>query len=139
MKKDVLITVKGSQGKSNDVIEMTTMGTCYEKKDKYYINYMDLSTDTEKGTKTTVKILPDRVMIMRFGAVSTQMLFEKGLLHDCPYDTPFGRFDMQISTREISFQREGKDLKIEVNYTIRMNDMPEEEAYFSLHARDVEM
>ena len=41
MKKDVLITIKGTQkiGNEKDVIEMVTTGRFYRKNQMYYISY----------------------------------------------------------------------------------------------------
>lgn len=137
MKRNIQITIKGIQGNTalEEVTEIKVMGTYYQREDKCYIHYTDTSTYTEGEIKTIVKILPSKVMITRSGAIHTQMIFEKGAVHTCPYETPFGSFDVHIHTKDISFKNEEKYLMLEVSYGLEMNNMPEEEAYFGLHGR----
>ena len=53
MKKDVLITIKGTQkvGGESDVIEMMTTGRFYRKNKLYYISYEETEATGYEGCK----------------------------------------------------------------------------------------
>lgn len=139
MKKNVLITIKGIQ---NDVlesekIEMMTTGTFYEKNGKYYINYIDTALDSEIETKTSVKISEKKVSITRFGGASTHMIFEEGISHFTPYETPFGIFEIRTHTNSIYFENQETSLKLEVEYFLEINKMSSGVTHFELSAREI--
>ena len=91
MKKDVLITIKGTQrvGGESDVIEMMTTGRFYRKNKLYYISY--------EGCRTTLKVGPnDKVTMTRFGPSRSQLIVEQGVRHQCQYDTGYGAMTIGV-------------------------------------------
>ena len=80
MKKDVLITLVGTQNNDGekDKIELITEGSMYKKGDAYYITYKESELTGMDGTTTTVKVQDKKVTILRFGTNNTQLIFEKG-------------------------------------------------------------
>ncbi|PKM94833.1 MAG: DUF1934 domain-containing protein [Firmicutes bacterium HGW-Firmicutes-1] len=139
MKKDVLITVKGIQGDvlDSEKIEMITTGSFYEKNDKYYIHYIDTALDSEVETKTSVKMNSNKVSITRFGATSTHMIFEEGVSHYAPYETPFGIFEIKTHTNKISLEKNETSLKLAVEYLLEINKRSSGVAYFELYAKEM--
>lgn len=139
MKKNVLITIKGMQGNmlDNDKIEMIVTGTLYEKDNKYYIQYIDTSLDSESETKTSVKIHNDKVSITRFGALSTHMIFEKDISHYTPYETPFGIFEIRTHTKNININKDEKSLQLSVEYFLDINKISSGAAFFELDAKEI--
>ncbi|PKM52610.1 MAG: DUF1934 domain-containing protein [Firmicutes bacterium HGW-Firmicutes-7] len=139
MKKDVLITIKGIQGDllDNEKIEMMTTGSFYEKNGKYYIHYIDTSLDSEVETKTSVKMNSKKVSITRFGATSTHMIFEEGISHYTPYETPFGIFEIKTHTNNIQLEKMETSLKLTVEYILEINKSSSGTACFELHAREI--
>lgn len=139
MKKDVLITIRGIQNDllDNEKIEMITTGSFYEKNGKYYINYIDTALDSEVETKTSVKISKNKVAITRFGGVGTHMIFEEGVSHYMPYETPFGIFEITTHTNNIYIDKQDTTLKLEVEYVLEINKMSSGTAHFELSAREI--
>lgn len=139
MKKDVLITIKGIQGNvlEDDEIEMMTTGFFYEKGDKFYIQYIDTALDTEQETKTSIKMNSERVSITRFGATNTHMIFEKGISHFSPYETPFGIFEIKTHTNDIQLEITDTDLRLAVEYILEIDKMSSGVAHFELTAREM--
>lgn len=139
MKKDVLITIKGIQGNllEDDTIEMMTTGSFYEKGDKFYIQYIDTALDIEQETKTSIKMNPEKVSITRFGATNTHMIFEKGISHFSPYETPFGVFEIKTHTNDIQLVMTDTDLKLEVEYILEIDKMSSGVAHFELIAKEM--
>lgn len=139
MKKNVLIKIKGIQSDllENEKIEMMTTGTYYEKNGSFYIHYMDTALDSEVETKTSVKISHNKVSITRFGGANTHMIFEEGVSHFTPYETPFGIFEIRTHTNSIQLDKKDTHLKLEVDYILEINKMSSGVSHFELCARDL--
>ena len=58
MKKDVYISIKGSQdyGSDKDAMEITTEGKFYDKDGKYYLSYVEGDFSGMEKCNTTLKI-----------------------------------------------------------------------------------
>ena len=70
MKKDVYISIKGSQqlDGDSDSLEMTTQGSFYNKNGKFYLSYNEGELAGLEKCRTTLKISPDgTVTMMRRG------------------------------------------------------------------------
>ncbi len=99
MKKDVLITIKGTQkvGGESDVIEMMTTGRFYRKNKLYYISYEETEATGYEGCRTTLKVGPnDKVTMTRFGSSRSQLIVEQGVRHQCQYDTGYGAMTIGV-------------------------------------------
>ena len=99
MKKDVLITIKGTQrvGGESDVIEMMTTGRFYRKNKLYYISYEETEATGYEGCRTTLKVGPnDKVTMTRFGPSRSQLIVEQGVRHQCQYDTGYGAMTIGV-------------------------------------------
>ncbi len=138
MKKEVLITIKGIQGDflEDEQIEMMTTGSFYDKGDKYYIQYIDRQLDTEQETKTSIKMNSERVTITRFGATNTHMIFEKGVSHFSPYETPFGIFEIKTHTQDIQLALCDTELRLTVEYILELDKMSQGLSRFELIAKE---
>ena len=105
MKKDVYISIKGSQdyGEDKDAMELTTAGKFYDKDGKYYLSYAEGDLSGMEKCNTTLKISPDGIVtMMRHGQTNTHMIFEKGKCHIGHYETPYGDFTISVTAKDIS-------------------------------------
>ena len=99
MKKDVLITIKGTQkvAGDEDVIEMMTTGRFYRKNKLYYISYEETEATGYAGCRTTLKVGPrDKVTMTRFGPSRSQLIVEQNVRHQCQYDTGYGAMTIGV-------------------------------------------
>ncbi len=84
---------------------------------------------TEEGNisaKNTnlLKIGQNFVHITKRGTVSSQMHFEPGKKHQSTYQTPYGSFDMAITTENVSVQESDKALLAKIEYFLSLNQCP---------------
>ncbi len=123
MKDNARITVKGNQNASSqdELIEMQTTGKWFTKDNKDYIFYNDTELIESVETKTRVTIDGNTVSIIRKGATNTHLVFEKGITHMIPYETPFGILDMVSSTKDIQVSRKLDSIELTVMYSLEMN------------------
>lgn len=142
MSKEVIISIKGTQGnplddENNEKIEMITTGERYEKNGKTYLHYIDSSLDSEQETKTSIKIEGDRIGITRFGATNTHMIFQKGISHFTPYETAFGIFEVSTYTEDIKLNMDAELLELEVIYTLEIDKRSMGKSSFHLVAKNL--
>ncbi len=140
MKKDVLITIKGTQyvEEENDSVELTTVGSMYRQNDVYYICY-DESEATGYGKgKTTLKVEGERrVTMRRMGAKSnSQLIIEKGARHQCAYDTEFGTLMLGVSGDEITSRLGDSGGHLKVRYTLDVNASTASENELSVDVKE---
>ncbi|MEG2700643.1 MAG: DUF1934 domain-containing protein, partial [Hungatella sp.] len=123
MTRDVLISISGEQmtdGETGD-IEMITTGDYFEKNGKHYIIYDEITDGIEGVTRNTIKVLPERMDIIKRGYGQTQMLFEKNKKHLTCYATPVGDLMIGINTNQILVEEQEDLLRIDVKYSLDIN------------------
>ena len=123
MTKDVLITISGVQmlDEEDMDVEMVTRGDYYQRNGKHYILYDEVMEGFEGTVRNVIKVSPESVDIIKQGAASTRMQFEKNKKNLSCYPTPLGDLMIGIQANRISID-EGQDhLKINVEYSLDIN------------------
>ena len=123
MIKDVVISMRSIQGCDQDdqyIIDFTTDGHYFRDGDAACFSYMETEVTGLEGTRTSVIVKPDHVVIDRDGIITSRMIFKEGEKNSFPYDTPFGTATLGVKTRHIrqSFNENGGEL--EVDYIVDM-------------------
>ncbi len=138
MKKDVYISIKGSQeidGES-DSTEMTTCGRFYNKDGKYYISYNEGEISGFEKCRTTIKVSPEgTVTMMRRGQTNTHMIFENGQRHIGHYETPYGDFTISVMTNSVNVSIDDKGGNIDIDYIMDINNVAQTHNGISLNVR----
>ena len=127
MKKDVIISIRGLQeqdGEAGDPITLVTPGRFYRKNDSYYISYEESELTGLAGTRTTLRVKPDYVKLVRTGLYPSELLFELGKRHMSLYHTDYGDLSIVVSTNHIrnTLTDDGGDL--DVQYTVEVANTP---------------
>lgn len=65
-------------GEEEDTVEMITPGTYYVKNGKQYLIYDESLDETGTPTHNTVKVMENRIEVMKRGLVESHMIFEPG-------------------------------------------------------------
>lgn len=124
MKQDVLITIKGIQrvDEDKDVVELMTTGSFYEKNGKFYIIYDESEATGFDGTRTTVKVEEDRCVTMtRSGRSRSQIIIERGVRHQCSYDTGYGSMTIGVWGDKIISELTNEGGELEFKYSLDLN------------------
>lgn len=125
MKKDVIISVKGSQisdDSDENVMELITEGKYYKKGDTYFITYKESEVTGMKGTTTTLKVAGNTVTLMRFGSVNSQFVFQRGQKHVSYYDTEYGAFTISVYTNQMEIKVDDNGGEIRVGYELEIDN-----------------
>ncbi len=118
MMKDVIISIKGSDGDS-DAIELTTDGRFGEKNGSYFLTY-DESAMLGVGTvRTCIYIKPDNsVVLQRTGSVDSRLIVEEGKRSICSYSTAEGNLLIGIFGEKVKTNLTPEGGDISMKYTI---------------------
>ena len=124
MKKDVLISIKGVQtvDGSQDTVELITTGSFYRKNETYYIIYQETAPSTFEGYKTTLKLEQDRkISMIRHGGEDSSLVIERGVRHQCCYDTGLGTMLIGVSGRHIENNITDEGGYVHFQYSLDVN------------------
>ncbi len=102
--KSVLVAVKSIQRDSDGedtVIELVSSGRYYEKNNIKYIVYDESEVTGMDGVKTTIKVYPQSIVLLRTGKVSMRHQYVLGQIHEAVYETPMGSLHMTVNTHEL--------------------------------------
>ena len=137
MDDNVRITVIGIQSDmiDNEQIELQTTGKWFKKAGKDHIVYTNHELVETGETRTRVSIDKSLVSIIRSGAVNTHLVFEEGISHVIPYETPFGILDMISSTKGIEKTETDSSLDLKVTYSLNINNSDMGESVFHIIAK----
>ena len=141
MKKDVIISIRGLQeqdGEAGDPLTLVTPGRYYRKNDSYYISYEESELTGLAGTRTTLRVKPDFVKLVRTGLYPSELQFELGKRHMSLYHTEYGDLSIVVSTNHIrnTLTDDGGDL--DVQYTVEVANTPVGVNHLSLTIKNAE-
>ena len=139
MKKDVIISIKGlqqSQGETQDPITLVTAGRYYRKNGSYYISYEETELTGLEGTRTTLRIKPNAVRLVRTGLYPSELVFEQGKRHMSLYSTPYGNMEIGVRARRLNSTLELTGGRLEIDYDIEINHMLAGQSLFRIDVRE---
>lgn len=125
MNKKVIISVRGSSNYIDEErgrLELVTEGKYYRKGDTYFITYKESEVTGMQGTTTTLKVANDVVTLMRFGAVNSQFIFQRGQKHISYYDTNYGAFTVGVYTSDMNINVDDSGGEIMVDYELEIDN-----------------
>ena len=105
-----------------DKVEFVTEGSLYEKSGKYYLKYTEMLGGDDKASKTTMKIENNKVTILRYGEVNTQMVLECGKKNMNYYETPCGSLLVGVTADTMSVNVGESRGEIKLNYDVEINN-----------------
>ena len=123
MLKDVLISISSTLGTGQDDedrLEFTTDGHYFYDGDVGCLSYMESEVTGMEGTRTSVMVSSDQVVVDRDGTINSRMVFREGLKDSFQYLTPYGAANFGIDTRRIRqcFNENGGSM--EIDYVVDM-------------------
>ncbi len=139
MKKDVLIEIKGvyRQDGQEDQVELLTEGSYYKRNGHYYIAYDESEATGFEGTHTVLKVEEDgKVTLIRSGGTRSQLIIQRGVRHQCHYDTGVGSMTIGISGDRVDSYLDDHGGRLEFAYSLDINTLLASENRVSIHVRE---
>lgn len=123
MMKDVVISINSIQNYGQgeeDSLEFTTDGYYMYDGDVGCLSYMESELTGMEGTRTSMMVFPERVVVDRDGNITSRMVFCEGEKNSFLYNTPYGTATMGISTKQIQQTLDENGGKVEIDYVVDM-------------------
>ena len=123
---DFLLDVKGVQkyhGQEPDVIEMTTEASLTGEEGILYLRYAESDLTGLKGTDTCFEIRRDKVILRRTGAVTSEMVFVPGEVHQSLYNTEEGALMITVRTTAVEDEMTLRGGSLHVSYDITIEGL----------------
>ncbi len=124
MAKNVIISIDTTYiygPDEEETIEFTTDGVYLFENNIGYISYYETQVTGMEGTRTSICIMPDSVVVDREGSISSQMIFKEGEKSSFVYDTPYGTATMGMDTRRIRHCMEEDGGELIIDYLIEID------------------
>ncbi|MCV9885772.1 DUF1934 domain-containing protein [Metabacillus halosaccharovorans] len=116
----VLSEIRKEHEQDKETIEMNTTGEQFLKGNTVYLRYDE---QHELGSvKTTVKIAPEEVMVMRSGAVTMKQRFIQGQKTMTDYATPFGKLQLEINTNSLTIDKTELEDRLVILYDLQIDE-----------------
>lgn len=140
MLRNVIIDIKSIHsydGSDTSDIEFTTEGHYTYDDDVGCITYLESEVTGMEGTRTSVFVMPDQIVVDRDGNVTSRMVFKEGEKNQFLYQTPYGKAVMGIDTRAInqSFGVDGG--RAEIDYVVDVEHTVFTKNKFTISVKDV--
>lgn len=122
MTKDIILTISGlhaSDGETDEPVELISPGQYFLKNGKHYILFDEVMEGVEGIIKSTIKFTEDRVELLRNGAASARMIFQKDQEHMTIYQTPMGPLSMSVYTEDILTEVGEEQMNLEIHYSLK--------------------
>ena len=100
---------------------MVAVGHRYFRNDIHYITYHETALTGMEGVTTLLKVLPDRVVLVRMGTVEQKLEFASGETCEGPYITSFGRFSMGVRTHALEATLTDRTGQIDICYDLTLD------------------
>ena len=123
MMKDVVIsirTVHAVDMEDEDYLDFTTDGLYTYDGEAGCLSYLETEVTGMEGTRTSVIVMPDQVVVDRDGMITSRMIFKEGEKSSFLYNTPYGTATMNINTRRISHSLDEHGGSVEIDYVMDM-------------------
>ena len=117
MSKKAIISICSTQDiGEKEKIEVVTVGEFSINGDEFIATYDETEISGMEGTKTTLKIKGNKVVLHREGTTSTKMEFQKNNTQVALYNTPYGMLELKTSTKELDLDDDEKGGNISIKY-----------------------
>ncbi len=122
MKNEVEVLIRGSQHYGDDRDEepliLRTGGVYRNVAGRHHVRYDEVIDGTTETTRNHVAISDRRVEVHKTGEVTTDMIFEEGMLHKTNYQTKFGTLTMYMKTKKLTVRERDDSVHATIYYTL---------------------
>ena len=140
MMKDVMISINSTfsfdEGEEQRM-EFTTDGYYFYEDDVGCLSYEETDVTGLTGTRTSLFVMPDQVVVDREGTVTSRMVFKEGLKSAFQYATPFGNATMGINTRRIAGDMGADGGSVEIDYVVDMEHVVASRNKFQITVKEI--
>ena len=137
----VVLSIRGEQYYDKvdpDETELMTEGTMTVLEDGFLLTYEETELTGMEGTRTTLRIKPDYVKLVRTGLYPSELVFELGKRHLSLYHTEFGDLSIVVSTQSIHSTLTDDGGELDVQYAVEVANTPVGINHLNLNIKNAE-
>lgn len=138
-KQEVQVLVRGTQHDiSHQAIEQIYDGHYAFRQNTHYIRYAEID---EHGVQSAangcnlLKIKDESVHLIKKGMITTRMEFDTLKKYRSSYQTPYGTFQMEISTEKLIVSQDKEGIHVDIAYQLNMDERPLSQCSLEIHVR----
>jgi uncharacterized beta-barrel protein YwiB (DUF1934 family) len=140
MMKDVVISINSTfayEDGEEQRMEFSTDGYYFYEDQVGCLSYEETEVTGMEGTRTSLFVMPDQVVVDREGTVTSRMVFKEGLKSAFQFATPFGNANMGIDTRRIRQNMGEGGGRVEIDYVVNMEHVVASRNRFEITVREI--
>jgi uncharacterized beta-barrel protein YwiB (DUF1934 family) len=121
MEHNVVLSIRGQQNYQDqdpEVIELVTEGNLIRLDNGWKVSYEESDLTGLAGVTTVFEVTSDAVTLTRTGALNSQMVFQKGVLHESLYQMEFGALMIAVCATRVSYDLTERGGTIDLTYGI---------------------
>ena len=121
MEHNVVLSIRGQQNYQDqdpEVIELVTEGNLIRLDNGWKVSYEESDLTGLAGVTTVFEVASDTVTLTRTGALNSQMVFQKGVLHESLYQMEFGALMIAVCATRVSYDLTERGGTIDLTYGI---------------------
>lgn len=136
MKKSAEIFISGLfDSVDEEPVVTKTKGTHMVGEGSHYITYEE-KDEHGNVVLNRLKVEKDSATLKKSGAVATQITYAKGSRMITPYYLPFGEMELEVFTKEYSFEEMKNGFFLEILYSLSMNGEGVSDCRLKITVRD---
>ncbi len=138
MSRDVTIVPAAASaisGRSREEMELTVHGKLYFRGGSVFISYEESAMTGMENTRTTLKVEPGRVEIIRTGKDHSRLCFQEGLRHESPYRTPYGLLQLATVTHRLMACMGQEGGALSIRYQVELEGQLASENHLQIEVR----
>ena len=138
MSRDMTIVLRSSQRypqQEPEEMELTVHGKLYFRGGSVFISYEESAMTGMENTRTTLKVEPGRVEIIRTGKNHSRLCFQEGLRHESPYRTPYGLLQLATVTHHLVTHMGQEGGTLEIRYQVELEGQLASENHLQIEVR----
>lgn len=139
VKKEVELLISGrhsSAGEEGEQVERIVSAVYYEREGSRYLLYEETMEETGERVKSRIKIGRDRMELVRGGENRTHMIFEEKKRHPADYVTPYGRFALEVETKEVRVEEVSWGIQAMIRYGLWQGEQSLSESCLRISVRE---
>lgn len=120
-----------------DKIEFSTDGVYMYDGETAQMSYLETEVTGLPGTRTTMTVMPDRLIVDRRGNVNSRMEFIPGRKDSFQYSTPYGAANMGLETRRLEHRMGESGGSVEIDYIVDMEHALVSRNKFQIRVKEI--
>ena len=125
MKNNAVLTIRGQQNYQDqdpEIIELVTEGCLLRRGNGWEVSYEESDLTGLSGVTTIFQAEPGTITLTRKGPLSSQMIFQKGVLHESLYQMEFGALMIAVCATKVSYDLSEAGGTIDLTYAISIEN-----------------